>query len=373
MTHGLEFEELDDDPSLDDEVAGIASVVQEMEEAGGVADLSVVPARPSGPIIRRFRIYKQQVAFRLDKFLQQQIHRISRTNLQKWIKQGEITVNGLPTKASYEPREGDLIQVVMPPPPPTALIPEKIPLDILFEDRWILILNKPAGIVCHPAFPEQTGTIANAVAGYAESLSKGADPFRAGIVHRLDKNTTGLLIVAKTDEAHWRIAAQFERRTVKKQYFAVCVGRIELDGDVINQPLAPAQNTTERMVLPGRYPPRQAMFKEAVTQYKVNTRYLGFTSVDLFPKTGRTHQLRVHLAGLGHPIVGDRLYGGPWVSERDLTGGQGCGEPLITYQALHARKIRFMHPILETPVEFEAPLSGKIARLVGLLEQHRQT
>ncbi len=157
----------------------------------------------------------------------------------------------------------------------------------------------------------------------------------------------------------------------RKEYFAICEGRIALDGDVINKPLAPHPATTQRMILPSANPPRQAMFKEAITEYRVSRRYRGYTAVELFPKTGRTHQLRVHMSSIGHPIVGDRMYGGRPVSEMDLAGS-GDTQPLIEYQALHARRLRIMHPILEKPLELNAPLSPLIERIVELLELHRQ-
>ena len=195
----------------------------------------------------------------------------------------------MPTKASYEPATGDLIEITLPPPPPSGIVPEDIPLEILYEDEWLLAINKQAGIICHPARATQSGTVANAVAFHAKTLSRTDDPFRPGIVHRLDKNTTGVMLIAKTDEAHWRICMQFERRTIRKQYFAVCEGRSsQLDGDIINKPLAPHPETTQRMILPGANPPRQAMFKEAVTEYKrQHAAIVGYTTVDLFPKTGQ--------------------------------------------------------------------------------------
>lgn len=309
---------------------------------------------------------------RLDKFVQERFPRLSRTMIQKFIKTGTITVNGMPTKASYEPDAGDRVSVTLPPPPPAEIVAEDIPLDILYEDDFLIAINKHAGIVCHPANMTQTGTIANAVAFHAESLSRRGDSFRPGIVHRLDKNTTGVMVIAKTDEAHWRISQQFERRTTKKEYVAICEREPELDGDVINKPLAPHPKTTERMVLPGASPPRQAMFKEAITEYRVERRFRGFAVVALFPKTGRTHQLRVHLSSIGHPIVGDTLYGGHAITERDLAG-EGSTDALIEAQALHARRLRIVHPINETPIEFEAPLPKSMTRILELLEIHRAT
>lgn len=308
---------------------------------------------------------------RLDKYLRSKFPRVSRTTLQAFIKQGRVTVNDMPTKASYEPAPGDVITLVLPPPPPTDIVPEDIPLDIVYEDDWLLVINKQPGIVCHPGYPGQTGTIVNAAAFYADRISSGSEPFRPGILHRLDKNTTGVLVIAKTDEAHWRVALQFERRTTRKEYFAICHGQIKLDGDVINKPLAPHPNTTQRMVLPTAIPPRQAMFKEAVTEYRVEKRYRGYTTVALFPKTGRTHQLRVHMMSLGHPIVGDTLYGGRAISEYDLAGS-GSDQPLIEHQALHARSLRVVHPINERPIEFQAPLPNNMLRIQDLLEEHRK-
>jgi len=320
--------------------------------------------------VHRINVRKRLVGRRLDKHIHGRFPRISRTAIQRYIKQGEVTVNGMPTKASYEPGAGDVIEIVLPPPPPADLVPQDIPLDIIYEDEWLLVINKQAGIVCHPANMTQTGTIANAVAFHAESLSRGSEPFRPGIVHRLDKNTTGVMLIAKCDEAHWRVSMQFERRTVRKEYFAICEGRLSLDGDVINKPLAPHPQTTQRMVLPPTHPPRQAMFKEAITEYRVEKRYRGYTTVHLYPRTGRTHQLRVHMASIGHSIVGDGLYGGHEVSEFDIAGS-GSHEPLFVYQALHAHRLRIMHPILEKPVELEAPLSPRLRRMLELLGAHR--
>ncbi len=318
----------------------------------------------------RFHVRKRLPGRRLDKFLHSRHPRTSRTLIQKCIKDGNATVNGMPSKASYEPAAGDVIEIVLPPPPPSEVLPEDIPIHILYEDDWLLVINKTTGIVCHPAFAGQTGTVANAVAFYAKTLSRGEDPFRPGILHRLDKNTTGIMLIAKNDEAHWRVSLQFERRTIRKEYFAICEGNIRLDADIINKPLAPHPSTTQRMILSSEFPPRQAMFKEAITEYRVDRRFRGYTTVRLFPKTGRTHQLRVHMSSLGHPIVGDIVYGGRPVSERGLCG-EGDDEPLITHQALHARRLRLMHPIHESPLELEAPFPAQLLRIVEFLERCR--
>lgn len=320
--------------------------------------------------VHKLRVRRRVVGRRLDRFLHGRYPRMSRTALQKLIKDGQITVNGMPTKASYEPNANDIVQLILPPPPPSEVVPRDIPINVIYEDDWVIALNKQEGIVCHPAWPGQTDTIANAVAFHSGQISGGDDPCRPGIVHRLDKNTTGVLLIAKSDESHWRISLQFERRTVKKEYFAIVEGRVNLDGDVIDKPLAPHPSTTQRMILPTALPPRQAMFKEAITEYRVVKRYRGYTTVALYPRTGRTHQLRVHMMSIGHPIVGDTLYGARTVSELELAGS-GSSEPLITHQALHARRLQIMHPILEKPLILEAPLSARIQRILDLLEQHR--
>jgi 23S rRNA pseudouridine1911/1915/1917 synthase len=211
--------------------------------------------------------------------------------------------------------------------------------------------------------------LANALAFYSESLSKGGEPFRPGIVHRLDKNTTGVMLVAKTDEAHWRLSLQFERRTIQKVYLGVLEGNPSLDSDVIDRPLAAHPKIKDRYVVPGM-PARPSLFKEAVTRYEVKERFEGYAVAHLSPKTGRTHQLRVHMSAIGHPMLGDTFYGGHLVSEKALAG-VGNDEPLITHQALHAMRIEFIHPIAEKPVVIEAPLPRNIERIIELLKTHR--
>lgn len=317
----------------------------------------------------RLRIRRKLPGRRLDKYLQGRFPRLSRTTIQRLIKQGAITVNGQPTKSSYEMCGGDLVELVIPPPEPTEVVPENIPIDIVYEDEDLIAINKRAGIICHPARGDQTGTIANALMYYSTQLSHGSDPFRPGIVHRLDKNTTGIMLVAKTDEAHWRLSLQFERRTVQKVYLAAAHGELALDADTIDAPIGVHPVVREKFAV---FIIRNKIdvAKEAVTRYEVAERYRGFTLVKLYPRTGRTHQLRVHLSHIGHPIVGDAMYGGRLVSEFDLTGG-GSKEPLLPYQALHAWRISFQHPIRETPMELEAPFHEPFKRLVTLLREHR--
>ncbi|HEY3244135.1 MAG TPA: RluA family pseudouridine synthase [Phycisphaerae bacterium] len=354
-----ELEEFDEELELDEDELDQDEDV-EREDDGVLAD---------GARRVRLRVRRRMTGRRLDKYLHGRLPRLSRTVIQRLIKQGDVTVNASPAKPSYEPDAGDVIEVLIPPPEPVDVIPENIPLQILYEDDWLLAINKQPGIICHPARATQTGTIANALAYYSNSLSHGDDPFRPGIVHRLDKNTTGVMLVAKTDEAHWRLGLQFERRTIDKVYFGIVEGSPSRDGDIIDKPLAAHPTIKDRYIVLG-FPQRAMLFKQAVTRYEVVERFNGYAIVHLHPKTGRTHQLRVHMSYIGHPMMGDTTYGGHLVSERDLTG-EGSDEPLILYQSLHALKITFVHPIKEVPLTIEAPLPAKLQHIVEMLRQHR--
>lgn len=316
-------------------------------------------------------IRRRLLGRRLDKYLHGRFPRLSRTMIQRLIKDGDIIVNGRPAKPSYEPDGGDRIDLTIPPPQPYEVIPEPMPLDILYEDDHLMAVNKPKGIIVHPSHSTQTGTLANGLAWYAKSLSHGDDPFRPGIVHRLDKNTTGVMLVAKTDEAHWRISLQFERRTVRKTYLGVVEGNPKFESDIINAPLAAHLTIKDRYIVPGVHQRvTSKLSKEAITEYEVVERFKGYALVHLHPRTGRTHQLRVHMSFIGHPMAGDTFYSGHHVSEKSLTG-EGSDQPLTSQQALHAYRIRFVHPISEKTMEFEAPPPEELAHLIRLLREHR--
>ncbi len=328
--------------------------------------------------LRRARIIirRKLPGRRLDKYLHGRFRTVSRTIIQKLIKRGEILVNGRPTKNSYEMETGDVIDITFPPPEPYEVIPENIPLDVIYEDDFLLAINKPIGIIAHPANRSQTGTIANALAYYSSSLAKTDDPFRPGIVHRLDKNTTGVMIVAKTEEAHWRLALQFERRETQKVYLAVVHGRPELDEDVIDVPIGQHPTVHDRYVatgfaerMGGRF--EKKLFKQAVTRYRVTERFRHFSLAELFPKTGRTHQLRIHMSHIGHAIVADPFYGGRHVAMRQVTGlPTDSDEPYWKRQMLHAHRLIVKHPIHETPLEIEAPMPADMQELVDLLRKY---
>lgn len=318
----------------------------------------------------RLRIRRKLPGRRLDKYLHSRYPRLSRTAIQRLIKQGAILVNGQSTKSSYEINGGDLIDLWIPDPEPPEVIPEDIPIEVLYEDEHIIAINKKAGIICHPAHATQRGTLVNALAFYAAKLSHGTDPFRPGIVHRLDKNTTGVMLVAKTDEAHWRLALQFERRTVQKTYLAVVSGEMELDSDTVDAPIGVHPVVREKFAVMVKEN-RINLAKNAITYYEVAERFRRFTLVKLMPKTGRTHQLRVHMSWIGHPIVGDQMYGGPPASMFTITG-EGSETPFMPYQALHAWRIEFKHPIREEPLAIEAPFRARFKKLVHLLRRTRR-
>jgi 23S rRNA pseudouridine1911/1915/1917 synthase len=314
--------------------------------------------------------------WRVDHYLSRIFPNFSRALFQKAIDQQSILVNGIPVKTSRRLRVNDRISVQLPELPDRTLPPEDIPLNIVHEDDAIIVLNKPAGLIVHPGKGNYRGTLAGALQFHFDRLSDIAGQLRPGIVHRLDRDTSGILVIAKDNQVHHRLSGQFERREVTKEYFALARGVVELDRDEISTYIRVNPKKREKMIV--SEPIGNA--RPAVTQYEVARRFDGFTAVRLFPKTGRTHQLRVHMQHLGHSIVADRLYGGgSSLSVPDLAGPQtGRGDedlaieaPLIDRQALHAYRLAFLHPQSGKPVEFEAPLPDDIQRTVEALERYR--
>ena len=317
---------------------------------------------------------------RLDKYLVDRIAFMSRNQLQHLIDLGEVTVNGRQPKASTKLRLGDEVEVVLGPPPATTIQAEDIPIEVIYEDDHLLVINKSPDIIVHPARSHQRGTLLNALVhhfqhqgGGVESLSSvGADAARPGVVHRLDRRTSGVMVVAKTDEAHWKLGRQFELRRVDKRYLAVVHGELPAPADVIEQPIGPhpskAKGMRERMVVR-----HDDLGKEAVTLYRVRERYRDYTLVELELKTGRTHQIRVHMTHLGFPLVGDDMYEGVITTMPMIVGDPSLpSEVVMDRQALHAALLSFVHPISNEPMTFTAPMRDDMARLIGLLRQHRQ-
>ena len=309
---------------------------------------------------------------RLDKYLAGRIGKtISRTALQRYIREGNVTVNSRIVKPSYQIHTSDVIDMMLPVIEPREIPPEPIPLDIVYEDDDLLAVNKQADLIIHPARGNWTGTLVNALAYYfrqswrdISELPTNGEIFRPGIVHRLDRDTTGILLVAKTELALWRLGRQFELRKIHKTYSAIVHGRVQLNEDVIDAPIGKHPKMREKYSvhrLTGR--PYGAMTKEAVTGYKVVQRFVdvgdskaSFTLVELYPKTGRTHQLRVHMSYIGHPIIGDKMYGGGPIYRSQLAGhADRAVGPLITRQALHAHTIEFRHPRSGKTMKLQAP------------------
>jgi 23S rRNA pseudouridine1911/1915/1917 synthase len=323
---------------------------------------------------------KHDLQKRVDLYLRDRLPDYSRAMLQKLVKSGAVVVNGRPAKSSTQLRAGDSLHVTLPKAAPDEALPEDIPLDVVFEDENFLALNKQAKLIVHPARGHWTGTMINALLHHAQqtrgTLSTGSDPWRPGIIHRLDRDTTGLILVAKTDEAHWRLAGQFERRTIKKTYLAIVHGLVGLDADLIDAPLAVHPKIRER------YAVRPDVGKPAQTVYTVKERFkignAGYTLVELAPKTGRTHQLRVHMAHIGHPIVGDTMYGGRQITATDLVPKAVLAKdkkvdpakPLIDRQALHAYRLQFVHPTLFHRMHLEARVPEDMEHILRLLREH---
>ncbi len=309
-------------------------------------------------------------AKRLDRFLCGRYPHVSRSLFQKLIKAHAVRINGKPAKASHDVMKGEVIDVDLPVTTYDAILPEDIPLNILFEDENLLVINKPAGIVVHPARGHRGGTIANALRHHTLHLSTVGGLYKPGIVHRLDKDTTGVLLAAKNDQSHRSLSMQFEKRRVEKEYVAVVSGDVEFDSDVIDSPLG--RHATDRTRMAIRDDGRRAE-----SFYEVLERFGNFSYVRIAPKTGRTHQIRVHLASLGHPVAADREYRGPVPTWRSLgidpdQPGVDPDSPVIDRQALHALRIRFFYPMTDRKVEFSAPVPDDMERLLRALRRAAQ-
>jgi 23S rRNA pseudouridine1911/1915/1917 synthase len=297
---------------------------------------------------------------RLDAYLAARVDGWSRAQLQRLIENGDVLVNSHAVKASHKLKPGDEIEVELTPPPAANFAPEDLPLEIVFEDDDLIVVNKPAGLVVHPAAGISSGTLANALAYHFNSLSSQAGKVRPGLVHRLDKDTSGLLVVAKTEKVHEDLAQQFREREVFKSYVALVHGIVEHDSGQIDQPIArDARNRTRMAVVRGGRP--------ALSLYKIRRQFQRFTLLDVQIKTGRTHQIRVHLAWLKHPLVGDQVYGGG----RDNSVQKPKLRALIRRldrQFLHAEQLGFRHPRSGQPVRFRAALPGDLAAFLLELE-----
>ncbi|HEX6047324.1 MAG TPA: RluA family pseudouridine synthase [Pyrinomonadaceae bacterium] len=306
-----------------------------------------------------FTIGPDDVGVRLDAFLASRIEGWSRARLQRLIESEDVLVNGKLSKPSYKLREHDDVEVELIAPAVTSFAPEAIPIDVVYEDETLLVVNKAAGLVVHPAAGIHSGTLANALAYHFQQLPNAGD-VRPGIVHRLDRDTSGLLVVAKTDAALENLSDQFRARTVFKSYVALVHGRVATDAGRIDQPLArDPSNRTRMAVLRGG--------RSALSLYRVNRRFNRFTLLDVELKTGRTHQIRVHLAWIKHPVVADEVYG----AGRDNTIQNAKLRAHIRNLGrhfLHAEKLAFTHPQTGERVQFHSPLPPELSSLLSEIE-----
>lgn len=308
---------------------------------------------------------------RLDAFLARTLPKYSRVQLRRVIGAGGVVVNGQGTKVAHRLATGDVVTVALPPMNSAGPNPENIPLDILYEDDAIIAVNKPPGMVVHPARGHWSGTLASALAFHFQQLSRVGGETRPGIVHRLDRDTSGVMVVAKTDPMHYALAAQFENRTTEKEYFAITAGVPDRDRDFVQQPIGMHPHQREKMAIRAGH----ATSREASTFYEVTERLGGFATVKVLPKTGRTHQIRVHLAHLGCPVLCDKLYGGRASITRgelrrrrhDAPPADDDGQIALDRQALHARRIKLAHPDTGQPIEFIAPLPEDLQNVLTLL------
>lgn len=287
---------------------------------------------------------------RIDKLLTTKLEGYSRSQVQQLIEAGQVSIKGRPVKGNMKGKQGDAIEIVLDKQSEEEIVPEAIPLEIIYEDEDLLVINKPQGLVVHPAPGNKKGTLVNALLYYYPPIGEINDGERPGIVHRLDKDTSGLMVVAKNDFAFKNLGVQFKAYQVKRHYLAIAHGKIEEEGGRIEAPIGRHPMDRKRMAV------TQHSGKPALTEYWVKKRFKKFSLVEIALHTGRTHQIRVHLAYLGHPILGDPVYG----SKKKHFG--------VTTQMLHAYKLGFIHPRNNKYLEFSSPLPEDFNRILELLE-----
>ncbi len=310
-----------------------------------------------------------QSGWRLDVFLSHHFPNYSRVHLRRIITAGGVQVDDRGGKPSYRLHPGQRVRVTLPELPREAPKPEPIPLDILYEDDWLAAINKPPGMVVHPARGHWSGTLASAIQyHFGGQLSTLGGPCRPGIVHRLDRDTSGVIVVAKNDVAHGILATQFQERRVEKEYFAIVSGDPQLDRDRIEQPIGAHPHEREKMAIRRDHP----RSRWAETFYEVVERFEGFAAMRILPKTGRTHQIRVHLGHIGCPVLCDRHYGGrARLTRGELRRDPADQEVILDRQALHALRLRLDHPATGKRLDFEAPLPGDIQAVLQELKRWR--
>jgi 23S rRNA pseudouridine1911/1915/1917 synthase len=333
------------------------------------------PADPDTEQHFHFVVPAEAAGQRLDVFLTKQIADASRVRIRRGIDAGTTLVDGLAEKPSVRLEEGQRIEFTLPPPPAVGPEPEPIPLEILYEDETIAVVNKPPGMVVHPARGHWSGTLASALVHHFGQLSLHGGAIRPGIVHRLDRDTSGVMVIAKTDAAHMNLADQFQNRTVEKEYLAIVLGSPDRDRDIIDFPIASHPSQREKMALAANH----STSRPAQTFYQVEERFRGFALVRCFPKTGRTHQIRLHLTSIRCPVLCDKLYGGRarltleelrnMSRVKKLASNLPPSHVVLERQALHANILRIAHPVTKERMEFESALPADLVSVLALLRE----
>jgi 23S rRNA pseudouridine1911/1915/1917 synthase len=323
---------------------------------------------PSAGELIELVVAETDAGSRLDQFLARQLPQYSRVYLHRAINAVGVKVAGHRAKASHRLKAGDRVSMILPELPRVGPVPEDIPIDVLYEDEAMAVVNKPPGMVVHPAKGHWQGTLTSALAFHFENLSSAGGPTRPGIVHRLDRDTSGVMVVAKTDAAHLRLSEQFEQRTTEKEYFAIVVGVPDRDRDLIDLPIGPHPSHREKMAIR----PNRPDSRESQTFYEVIERFAGFAALRLLPKTGRTHQIRIHLSHIGYPVLCDRLYGGrAQITRGELNRDPSDATIVLERQALHARRLKITSPTTGEPMEFIAPLPADLSSTLAELKRLR--
>jgi 23S rRNA pseudouridine1911/1915/1917 synthase len=315
-------------------------------------------------------VRRKTEGLRLDQYLVSAFPDVSRSLVQKLIESGAATVNCNLTKASYKVRNGDIVRVCPPEPGHDLPVPEDIPLEVLYEDEFLALINKPADMVVHPAKGHWSGTLVNALQFRFAQLSELNGEYRPGIVHRLDRDTSGVILVAKDEVTHRQLGNLFEYRKIFKEYTAITAGVLDRDSDYIESNIARHPHDRIKMIATDE----EDEGKEACSYYEVVERFRGFTLCRIQPRTGRTHQIRVHLASVGCPVLADKTYGGrdclrvsDLAPDLDLEGD----EVLMPRQALHASRLRFTHPRLGKILDTVAPLPPEFEKTLAALRRYR--
>jgi 23S rRNA pseudouridine1911/1915/1917 synthase len=311
---------------------------------------------------------------RLDKYITQFVENASRTKVQKAINRGNVIVNGNFVKSNYLLKPFDEIEIELPVPEKQDILPENIPLDIIFEDEYLMIVNKPSGMVTHPAYKNYSGTLVNAVMYYAQQKNDALSSIngfeRAGIVHRLDKDTSGLLVIAKDEETHRKLSDQFFKHTIQREYNAIIWGKLKEKSGTIERKLGRDKKDRKKVAVIDE---DDEGGRNAITDFEVIKEFEFLSLIKLILKTGRTHQIRVHLSSIGHPVFGDETYGGRTPHSIVLTNNMKSQIKnlldIMPRQALHARVLGFVHPKTKEKMYFDSNLPEDINNIISKVEK----